>query len=141
MLKEEEEIYRYLGIFTLTLFFIYIVSCVLNTQNNIIEGLTNQKKPLNIQDDLFSNLDKHLKENNDRLSDSLLIKKYKTQYEDSIIEIDTNTELKILQLTILYGNALANKDDKEAKKYLEEINLLQNLKTSLKNTMKHVDKH
>lgn len=141
MLKEEEEIYRYLGIFTLTLFFIYIVSCVLNTQNNIIEGLTNQKKPLNIQDDLFSNLDKHLKENNDRLSDSLLIKKYKTQYEDSIIEIDTNTELKILQLTILYGNALANKDDKEAKKYLEEINLLQNLKASLKNTMKHVDKH
>ena len=124
MLKEEE-IYRYLGIFTLILFFIYIVSCVLNTQNNIIEGLTNQKKPLNIQDDLFSNLDKHLKENNDRLSDSLLIKKYKTQYEDSIIEIDTNTELKILQLTILYGNALANKDDKEAKKYLEEINLLQ----------------
>ena len=76
-----------------------------------------------------------------RLSDSLLIKKYKTQYEDSIIEIDTNTELKILQLTILYGNALANKDDKEAKKYLEEINLLQNLKASLKNTMKHVDKH
>ncbi len=140
MLKEEE-IYRYLGIFTLTLFFIYIVSCVLNTQNNIIEGLTNQKKPLNIQDDLFSNLDKHLKENNDRLSDSLLIKKYKTQYEDSIIEIDTNTELKILQLTILYGNALANNDDKEAKKYLEEINLLQNLKASLKNTMKHVDKH
>jgi len=140
MLKEEE-IYRYLGIFTVTLFFIYIVSCVLNTQNNIIEGLTNQKKSLNIQDDLFSNLDKHLKENNDRLSDSLLIKKYKTQYEDSIIEIDTNTELKILQLTILYGNALANKDDKEAKKYLEEINLLQNLKTSLKNTMKHVDKH
>lgn len=140
MLKEEE-IYRYLGIFTLILFFIYIVSCVLNTQNNIIEGLTNQKKPLNIQDDLFSNLDKHLKENNDRLSDSLLIKKYKTQYEDSIIEIDTNTELKILQLTILYGNALANKDDKEAKKYLEEINLLQNLKASLKNTMKHVDKH
>ena len=47
MLKEDE-IYRYLGIFTLTLFFIYIVSCVLNTQNNIIEGLTNQKKPLNI---------------------------------------------------------------------------------------------
>jgi hypothetical protein len=140
MLKEDE-IYRYLGIFTLTLFFIYIVSCVLNTQNNIIEGLTNQKKPLNIQDDLFSNLDKHLKENNDRLSDSLLIKKYKTQYEDSIIEIDSNTELKILQLTILYGNALANKDDKEAKKYLEEINLLQNLKASLKNTMKHVDKH
>ena len=140
MLKEEE-IYRYLGIFTLTLFFIYIVSCVLNTQNNIVEGLTNQKKPLNIQDDLFSNLDKHLKENNDRLSDSLLIKKYKTQYEDSIIEIDTNTDLKILQLTILYGNALANKDDKEAKKYLEEINLLQNLKASLKNTMKHVDKH
>lgn len=140
MLKEDE-IYRYLGIITLTLFFIYIVSCVLNTQNNIIEGLTNQKKPLNIQDDLFSNLDKHLKENNDRLSDSLLIKKYKTQYEDSIIEIDTNTELKILQLTILYGNALANKDDKEAKKYLEEINLLQNLKASLKNTMKHVDKH
>jgi|11_taG_2_1085331.scaffolds.fasta_scaffold84996_2 hypothetical protein len=140
MLKEDE-IYRYLGIFTLTLFFIYIVSCVLNTQNNIVEGLTNQKKPLNIQDDLFSNLDKHLKENNDRLSDSLLIKKYKTQYEDSIIEIDTNTELKILQLTILYGNALANKDDKEAKKYLEEINLLQNLKASLKNTMKHVDKH
>lgn len=140
MLKEDE-IYRYLGIFTLTLFFIYIVSCVLNTQNNIIEGLTNQKKPLNIQDDLFSNLDKHLKENNDRLSDSLLIKKYKRQYEDSIIEIDTNTELKILQLIILYGNALANKDDKEAKKYLEEINLLQNLKASLKNTMKHVDKH
>jgi len=140
MLKEEE-IYRYLGIFTVTLFFIYIVSCVLNTQNNIIEGLTNQKKSLNIQDDLFSNLDKHLKENNDRLSDSLLIKKYKTQYEDSIIEIDTNTELKILQLTILYGDALANKDDKEAKKYLEEINLLQNLKASLKNTMKHVDKH
>jgi len=140
MLKEDE-IYRYLGIFTLTLFFIYIVSCVLNTQNNIVEGLTNQKKPLNIQNDLFSNLDKHLKENNDRLSDSLLIKKYKTQYEDSIIEIDTNTELKILQLTILYGNALANKDDKEAKKCLEEINLLQNLKASLKNTMKHVDKH
>ena len=140
MLKEDE-IYRYLGMFTLALFFIYIVSRVLNTQNNIVEGLTNQKKPLNIQDDLFSNLDKHLKENNDRLSDSLLIKKYKTQYEDSIIEIDTNTELKILQLTILYGNALANKDDKEAKKYLEEINLLQNLKASLKNTMKHVDKH
>ena len=140
MLKEEE-IYKYLGIFTLILFFVYIVNSVLNTQNNIIEGLTNQKKPLNVQDDLFSNLDKHLKEHNDRLSDSLLIKKYKTQYEDSIIEIDTNTDLKILQLTILYGNALANKDDKEAKKYLEEINLLQNLKASLKNTMKHVDKH
>ena len=140
MLKEDE-IYKYLGIFTLTLIFIYIVNSVLSTQNNIIEGLTNQKKPLNVQDDLFSNLDKHLKEENDRLSDSLLIKKYKTQYEDSIIEIDTNTELKILQLTTLYGNALANKDDKEAKQYLEEINLLQNLKASLKNTMKHVDKH
>ena len=140
MLKEEE-IYKYLGIITLVIFFIYIINSVLNTQNNIIEGLTNQKNPLNIQDDLFSNLEKHLKENNDRLADSLLIKKYKTQYEDSIIEIDTNTDLKILQLTTLYGNALASKDDKNARKYLEEINLLQNLKGSLKNTMKHVDKY
>jgi hypothetical protein len=140
MLKEDD-IYRYLGVITVALFFIYIVKSVLNTQNSIIEGLTNVKKPLNIQDDLFSNLDKHLKENNDRLADSLLIKKYKREYEDSIIEIDTNTDLKILQLTILYGNALANKDDKEAKKYLEEINLLQNLKAYLKNTMKFIDKH
>lgn len=140
-MMKEEEIYRYVGIFTLAIFLIYIVNRVLKTQNNIIEGLTNQKEPLNIQDDLFSNLDNHLKEHNDRLSDSLLIKKYKTQYENSIIEIDTNTDLKILQLTTLYGNALASKNNEDARKYLEEINLLQNLKTSLKHTMKHVDKY
>ena len=117
------------------------MTCILNAQNNIIEGLTNQKNPLNIEKDLFTNLDKHLKETNDRLADSLLIKKYKTQYEDTIIEIDTNTDLKILQLTTLYGNALASKNDKEAKEYLEQINHLQNLKISLKNTMKHVDRY
>jgi len=140
-MSNEENIYKYIGIFTLALFFVYIVFNILNAQNNIIEGLTNQKNPLNIEKDLFTNLDKHLKETNDRLADSLLIKKYKTQYEDTIIEIDTNTDLKILQLTTLYGNALASKNDKEAKEYLEQINHLQNLKISLKNTMKHVDKY
>ena len=114
---------------------------ILKVQNNIIEGLSNQKKPLNIEKDLFTNLDKHLNETNDRLADSLLIKKYKTQYEDTIIEIDTNTDLQILQLTTLYGNALASKNDKEAREYLQQINELQKLKNSLKNTMKLVDKY
>jgi hypothetical protein len=140
-MMKEEDIYKYVGIFAISMILIYIITKILRTQNNIIEGLTNQSNPLKIQSDLFANLDKHLKETNDRLADSLLIKKYKSQYEDTIIEIDNNSDLRILQLTILYGNAVASSDNEKASKYLEEITMIKNLRDSLKDTMKYIDKH
>lgn len=137
---KEEELYRLVGFITIIILFVLFI-CKFFNSNKIVEGLTNQKNPLKIDKDLFTNLDKHLKETNDRLADSLLIKKYKTQYEDIIIELDNNTDLNIVKLTSMYGNALVSGNDKDAAIFLQQINELQNFKNSLKNTMKQIDKH
>ena len=135
---DSDEIYKIFGILAIIIGFVYILARTLNYQSKILEGLTNPSKKNN-KTDVYANLDKLIKTKNDKLEDSLLLNKYKSQFEDTIIELDKNTDLKILQLISSYGEAVDANDDKSINDILGLFDKLNGLKSSLQNGMNFLD--
>ena len=136
----QEDIYKYLGMFAIILVFIYILARSLNYQSQLLEGLTNPSLK-NKKTDVYANLDKLIKVRNDKLEDSLLLDKYKVQFEDTIIELDKNTDMKILQLITVYGEAVDSNNEKVMNETIDNINKLEKLKSALQTGMNFLDKH
>ena len=134
-------LYRYVGMAIVILISVYITGQCLNYQNYIIEGLANHKRDNIVDKDHYAQLDQELKNLNEKKRDTLLIRKYKSQFEDLLIEVNENTNIQLLQNINEYANSLVqNKNEnKNSKKYLENINNLYNLNRALNSVMKYVD--
>lgn len=135
----QDEIYKFFGLFVIIMSFVYILARAFNYQSQILEGLTNPSSKNN-KKDVYANLDKLVKVRNDKLEDSLLLDKYKVQFEDTIIELDKNTDLKLLQLIALYGEAVDTNNEKEMTNLISVINQTASLKTALQHGMDYLDK-
>ena len=89
---DSDDIYKYLGLFVVVLFLVYIIINTMNFQLKMVEGFT---------DPVASNTDKDkvpeaIKSNTTKVSDALLIDKYLRAYEDTIIDLDGNIDMYIL---------------------------------------------
>ena len=130
-------------------FAIYYVYKVMQVQNNVIEGLRNRKSNKSIAD-MFAEGDvKLLKKANEKLSDTLLISKYKSNYEDMVIDFETTIDMNILFILTTYASRLTddgmlNISDKTtpstiSTESLQLLNNLYTLKTNLNSTMDFLD--
>mgnify|MGYP003982826171 CR=1 FL=1 len=69
------------------------------------------------------------------LQDKLLISKYKTDYEDVIINMSDNIDIITLSKIL----SLDNSDEKKLLKSIQEIETLNKFKTILNSSMKYLD--
>lgn len=112
----------------------------INYQTYIIEGLANSNRN-KINKDYYADLEQEVKNLNDEKNDSLLINKYKSDYEKLLIECYKNTQLQLLDYITKYNNALIKGDKKEIDNELNNINKYNSLINSLNSSMKYLNAH
>ena len=130
--------HKYIAIAVFILICVYITGQCLNYQNYVIEGLANNKRNI-VDKDHYAQLDQELKNVNDEKKDTLLVTKYKTQFEDLIIGLNENTNLQLLENMNEYANSLIQKNNKKCKKCLDNIKNLHSMNSSLNSVMKFLD--
>jgi hypothetical protein len=134
-----DSMYKYIGIVVILVASVYITGQCLNYQNYVIEGLANPRRKNMLTDDHFANLDQELTDINNNKKDTLLIHKYKSQFEDLLVGLNENTNLQLLEQMNEYTNCVAKKETKKGSKCLDHINKLHNMNGSLNNVMKYLD--
>ena len=130
--------HKYIAIAIFLLIGVYITGQCLNYQNYVIEGLANHKRSV-VDKDYYAQLDQELKNVNEHKKDTLLVTKYKSQFEDLIIGLNENTNLQLLENMNEYANSLIQKNDKKCKKCLDNIKNLHSMNSSLSSVMKFLD--
>jgi hypothetical protein len=117
-------------IFVCILFFSYLVFRSINS--NTIEGLENQTSSSSIAGKTASYAE-DIKELVTKKQDVLLIGKYRRDYENAIINVSDLVDTLMLEQVMSI-------DTNNPYKSLEQLNILQNAKQSLDDTMKFLDK-
>lgn len=88
-MMNSDSIYKYVGLFIISLFVIYIVLRTLNFQAKLIEGMatgTSTTATTNDKDKIADSI----ANNTSVAEDGLLISKYQKSYEDIIINMESN---------------------------------------------------
>ena len=112
----------------------------INYKTYIIEGLANSKRK-KVNKDYYSELEQEIKNLNNEKDDSLLIKKYKDDYEKLLIETYKNTQLQILDHITKYSNSLVKKNNNKIKEELNNIISYNNLLNSINSSMKYLNNY
>jgi len=137
-----DNIYKYIGLFVIILISVYIVAKCLSFQTSIIEGLQlPNPRSKSIDQDNINNINTNTEEHNTKLENSLLIDKYRDQYDDLIIKLNKNTHLQILQNKVLYADCLAKSQTSKCSEILDKILQLQKFNASLNATMKYLEQN
>jgi hypothetical protein len=134
---ESDDIYKYVGFFIVILFLIYIVIRTLKFQFSAIEGMTGMSKTTTDKD----KVPEAIKSNTNKLEDGLLIDKYTKAYEDTIIDLDANIDMFILEQVLQNAEQLsADPGSDDNQKIISKINNAKNFKETLNHAIKVLDK-
>ena len=136
-----EDLLKIVGIVVVIAFLIYLGSNALNLhlnmQRSIFEGLTNNGETgIGGSAATYATA---ISQQMTSLQDSLLIKKYKTDYENVILNLDEYIGLAMLQTTLLINSKDITTPENIA--LLTNLNTLNAAKQSLNNVMTVVDQH
>jgi hypothetical protein len=150
---KENNIFQYIGILVVIVFIIYMFLKLANTQMKIVEGLvggnTNQT-PRSFMDLVASGDDVSLKTAIEKMKDTLLLDKYRSSYEDVIIDLEDIINQNLLYHTLSFASAVDEKtglikfSDKGepntiSLQTLQQINELYTYKENLNATMSYID--
>lgn len=139
---ETDTIYKYLGLAIVILFVSYIIIKSLTFQARLIEGMATNS---NSTDDSTVNTDKDkipdaIKSNSTNILDGLLIDKYRSSYDDTIIELEENINATILAGILKNAEKLsADPSSDDSQKFITAINNLKTFKDTLNDAMKYLD--
>lgn len=134
---DSDDIYKYLGLFVVVLFLVYIIINTMNFQLKMVEGFT---------DPVASNTDKDkvpeaIKSNTTKVSDALLIDKYLRAYEDTIIDLDGNIDMYILDQVLKNAEAISSDPGSVANQaIITKINNARTFSDALNHAIKVLDK-
>lgn len=117
-----------------------ITGYCINYQTYVIEGLANSNRN-KVNKDYYSDLEEELKNMNDEKNDSLLLGKYKKDYEKLLIESYKNTQLQLLDNITQYNNALVKGNKKDIDNELNKIMKYNSLINSINSSMKYLNTH
>lgn len=117
-----------------------ITGYCINYQTYVIEGLANSNRN-KVNKDYYSDLEEELKNMNDEKNDSLLVNKYKKDYEKLLIESYKNTQLQLLDNITQYNNALVKGNKKDIDNELNKIMKYNSLINSINSSMKYLNTH
>ena len=135
-MADGESICKYLGLGVIIIVVVYVVSRSLNFQAKLVEGLTSE--PITSVDN--NEVPTNIASNNSSLEDTLLIEKYRTSYEDTIINLEKNVSLKILELVTVNANSISqDASSADAQDKITLANNLQQFKATLNSTMLFMD--
>ena len=135
-----DSIYKYVGIFIISLFVIYIILRTLNFQAKIIEGMATGTSTTATPNDKEKIADA-IASNTTFAEDSLLISKYQRSYEDIIINLENNVNFFMLGAIINNAETISKKPtDPASVALINSINSLKAFKDTLNDSMSFLDK-
>jgi hypothetical protein len=141
---ESDDIYKYLGLFIVVLFLVYIVIKTMNFQLKMVEGFDVKGVTDSIGSVGTTDKDKvpdAIKNNTNKVSDSLLIDKYLRAYEDTIIDLDANIDMYILQQVLQSAEGIsADPGSAASQAIITKINNAKAFTDSLNYAIKVLDK-
>lgn len=137
---ESEKYIMYGTYFVLGIFIIYFVVSMINLQTTLVEGLTNNEQ-IGIMDKISQGNLKTLQKENKKIEDLLRIDKYRTDYEDYLIDLEEYLNWLILGKLIMLDVADIEdvKIGTSTNKEFTQINQLYELKKNLNTTMDYID--
>jgi len=128
-----EDLIKIIGVLFLGLFIIYLAMKTFT----IKEGLENATSPSNGEAGNAASYAAALKAKTVQLQDTLLVSKYRSDYENVIINMDDYLSMSMLKLILDMDNS---NDIKTNITTLTAINTLSEAKKSLNETMAFIDK-
>lgn len=131
---EADDLYKIVGLIVVIIFVVSIGAKMFSYQAKVIEGMTNSSTD---KDTISSSVSS----NTDKLSDTLLASKYRSNYEDTIINLEKAVSVGILSEVI--NNAETISSDPASSKALtamSSINTMQTFRETLNQSMMILDK-
>lgn len=133
---EADDIYKYLGLFLVVLFLIYILVKTLHLQLNVFEGMASNTTIKTDKEQVPDSI----KSNTTKVEDALLINKYAKTYEDTIIELDANMDMYILNEVLANAEQLSTDPGSDSnQKIITTINNVKAFKDMLNKAIKVLD--
>ena len=130
----QDDLYRIVGLAVVLIFVISIATKAFAYQTKIMEGMTTSSTD---KDKISSTVSS----NNDKISDSLLVSKYRTDYEDTIINLEKGVSNALLSEVINNADTIsADPTSKDSTTAIATMNGLKNFRETLNQTMIILDK-
>lgn len=131
-----EDFWKYLALILLCVMVLFVINKSFGFQRNIVEGLTNKEgtntytQPEKIVD--------HVRANNEEMENQILVDKYRSNYEDLLIQHNHNINLQILKNYIDHAKDLSigNENGREVLNHIQQLNAQKQI---LNNTMDWMD--
>jgi hypothetical protein len=130
-----DNIYKYIGLFALSLFVIFIIMRTINFQSKILEGLTSEIKS-NKTETTRDKIPDAINVNTTNLDDTLNVNKYTKTYEDIIINLENNINYYMLSILLNKAEEISNNPlNDESQKTINSLNNMKTFKDTLNDSM------
>jgi len=136
-----DDIYKKLGFISLVVITVYFFYKVLEINKTIMEGFANKKgKKSRDEKNYVKETKDSLKKKTEQMRDTLLIGKYKHDYEDIILELEDYLNLSMLEAVNLLSAVKKDQFDKDDIELIKSINQVNKFRQTLDDVMTFVDK-
>lgn len=136
----QEQLLQYLGYGVLILLGLILIKNLISTQRNMIETFIGDSS--NLSELITSSDFPNLKSEVQQQEDVLRVDKYRTKYEDMLIDFDEYLNGVILQKLVQNTNKIGEgtlSKDETMNTIVGELNSLYTLKNNLNSTMSYID--
>jgi hypothetical protein len=131
---EADDLYKIVGLIVVIIFVVSIGAKMFSYQAKVIEGMTNSSTD---KDTISSSVSS----NSDKLSDTLLVSKYRSNYEDTIINLEKAVSVGILSEVINNAETISSDPaSSKARTAMSSINTMQTFRETLNQSMMILDK-
>ena len=131
---EADDLYRIVGLAFIILIVVAVGTKMLKYQAKIVEGMTSSSTD---KDKIAS----AVSSNTDKLNDTLLPSKYRTSYEDTIINLEKAVGLALVSEVVNNAETIsADPTTAAAQKAMASINTMETFRASLNQAMVILDK-
>ena len=139
---QTDDLYKYVGLFIIVIFLIYIVVKTLKFQFKVLEGLTaNSSSQTAAVTTAIEKMADAVKSNATTIEDALLLNKYTKNYEDILMELDTYLDIYILQSVLVSAEPISKGASTPTNQtIMSNIINAKNYKDCLNLAMKTLDK-
>jgi hypothetical protein len=131
---EADDLYRIVGLAFIILIVVAVGTKMLKYQAKIVEGMTSSSTD---KDKIAS----AVSSNSDKISDTLLPSKYRSSYEDTIINLEKAVGLALVSEVVNNAETIsADPTTDAAQKAMTNINTMETFRASLNQAMVILDK-
>jgi len=131
---EADDLYRIVGLAFIILIVVAVGTKMLKYQAKIVEGMTSSSTD---KDKIAS----AVSSNSDKISDTLLPSKYRSSYEDTIINLEKAVGLALVSEVVNNAETIsADPTTDAAQKAMANINTMETFRASLNQAMVILDK-